>query len=266
MSADNEAVLVERIGRVMVATINRPESRNAVNQDVAAGLGHALDEADHDDQIWVFIVTGAGDRAFCAGADLKALSQGGRREPADPQVAAWGFGGYTRHPISKPTIAAVNGFALGGGSEISLASDMIVAAETASFGLPEVKRGIIAAAGGAFRLPQQLPKKVAMEMIMTGERISAQRAYELGFVNRVVEHGKALEAALELAQSICVNAPLAVQASKRIANGIIDGKVSAEDAAWALNDAETKVVMTSADAKEGPLAFAEKRDAVWQAR
>ena len=143
---------------------------------------------------------------------------------------------------------------------------MIVAAETASFGLPEVKRGIIAAAGGAFRLPQQLPKKVAMEMIMTGERISAQRAYELGFVNRVVEHGKALEGALELAQSICVNAPLAVQASKRIANGIIDGQVSAEDAAWALNDTETRVVMTSADAKEGPLAFAEKRDPVWQAR
>ena len=178
---------------------------------------------------------------------------------------AWGFGGYTRHPISKPTIAAVNGFALGGGSEISLASDMIVAAETASFGLPEVKRDIIAAAGGAFRLPQQLPKKVAMEMIMTGERISAQRAYELGFVNRVVEHGKALEGALELAQSICVNAPLAVQASKRIANGIIDGQVSA-GGCWALNDTETRAVMTSADAKEGPLAFAEKRDPVWQAR
>jgi crotonobetainyl-CoA hydratase len=263
--SDNQAVLVERIGRVMVATINRPEARNAVNRDVASGLGHALDEADHDDQIWVFIVTGAGDRAFCAGADLKAISSGDRREP-DPREAAWGFGGYTRHPISKPTIAAVNGFALGGGSEICLASDMIVAAESASFGLPEVKRGIIAAAGGAFRLPQQLPKKVAMEMIMTGERITAQRAYELGFVNRVVEHGKALEAALELAQSICVNAPLAVQASKRIANQIIDGQISGEDAAWAVNDAETRVVMTSADAKEGPLAFAEKREPVWQAR
>ena len=111
--SDNEAVLVERIGHVMVATINRPEARNAVNQDVASGLGHALDDAENDDQIWVFIVTGAGDRAFCAGADLKALSRGDRREPADPRVTAWGFDGYTRHPISKPTIAAVNGFALG---------------------------------------------------------------------------------------------------------------------------------------------------------
>jgi crotonobetainyl-CoA hydratase len=264
--SDNEAVLVERIGHVMVATINRPEARNAVNQDVASGLGHALDDAENDDQIWVFIVTGAGDRAFCAGADLKALSRGDRREPADPRVTAWGFGGYTRHPISKPTIAAVNGFALGGGSEICLASDMIVAAETASFGLPEVKRGIIAAAGGAFRLPQQLPKKVAMEMIMTGDRITAQRAYELGFVNRVVPEGQALEGALELAQAISVNAPLAVQASKRIANGIINGQVSAEDPTWDLNDSETATVMKSADAKEGPLAFAEKRDPVWQAR
>ena len=264
--SDNQAVLVERIGRVMVATINRPEARNAVNRDVASGLGHALEEADQDDQIWVFIVTGAGDRAFCAGADLKALSQGDRRQPDDPRELAWGFGGYTRHPISKPTIAAVNGFALGGGSEICLASDMIVAAETASFGLPEVKRGIIAAAGGAFRLPQQLPKKVAMEMIMTGERISAQRAYELGFVNRVVEDGKALEAALELAEAICVNAPLAVQASKRIANGIIDGQVSAEDQGWAQSQAESRGIMNSSDAKEGPLAFAEKRDPVWQGR
>ena len=174
------AVLTERRGRVLLVTLNRPAARNAVNLAVTLGLGDALEEAEHDRDIWAVIVTGAGDKAFCAGADLKAISRGESLAPADPARAAWGFGGYVTHHISKPTIAAVNGFALGGGTEISLASDLVVAADTASFGLPEVKRGIYAAAGGVFRLPAQIPKKVAMEMILTGEPITAQRALELG--------------------------------------------------------------------------------------
>ena len=169
------------------------------------------------------------------------------------------------HHISKPTIAAVNGFALGGGTEISLASDLVVAADTASFGLPEVKRGIYAAAGGVFRLPAHLPRKVAMEMILTGEPITARRALELGLVNRVVPQAVVVTAALELAGRIA-NAPLPVQASKRIANGIIDGQVAAEAASWELSRAEGRALKGTADAAEGPRAFAEKRAPNWQAR
>jgi crotonobetainyl-CoA hydratase len=170
------------------------------------------------------------------------------------------------HPISKPTIAAVNGAALGGGTEISLASDLVVAADTASFGLPEVKRGILAAAGGVFRLPAQIPKKVAMEMILTGEPISARRALELGLVNRVVPQAEVVAAALELAGKITANAPLAVQASKRIANGILNGRVATEAASWDLSHQEIRAVRRTADAAEGPRAFGEKRAPSWQAR
>jgi crotonobetainyl-CoA hydratase len=266
MTAKDDAVLVERRGRILLATINRPEARNAVNRAVAEGLGRALELADSDNDIWAFIVTGAGDKAFCAGADLKAVSRGENLQSADHREQAWGFAGYVRHHISKPTIAAVNGFALGGGTEISLASDLVVAAETASFGLPEVKRGIMAGAGGVFRLPAQIPRKVAMEMIMTGEPVSALRAHELGLVNRVVPQDHVVEAAIELAEAICANAPLSVQASKRVAYGMLDGRVPAENERWDLSGAEGKGLRESADAKEGPLAFAEKRAPRWQGR
>jgi crotonobetainyl-CoA hydratase len=266
MAAEDDAVRVERRGRVLLATINRPDARNAVNRAVWEGLGGALELAESDDQIWAFVVTGAGDKAFCAGADLKAVSRGEPIQPADPRALAWGFAGYVRHHISKPTIAAVNGFALGGGTEISLASDLVVAADTAVFGLPEVKRGILAGAGGVFRLPAQIPRKVAMEMILTGEPVSARRALELGLVNRVVPQGQVVEAAVGLAEAICANAPLSVQASKRVACGILDGRVPAEDESWAQSAAAGKVLMSSADSREGPLAFAEKRPPRWQGR
>jgi crotonobetainyl-CoA hydratase len=263
---DQPAVLTERRGHVLVVTLNRPEARNAVNLAVTTGVGDALEEAEHDRGIWAVIVTGAGDKAFCAGADLKAVSRGESLAPEDPVRAAWGFAGYVTHHISKPTIAAVNGFALGGGTEISLASDLVVAAESASFGLPEVKRGIYAGAGGVFRLPVQIPKKIAMEMILIGEPISAQRALELGLVNRVVPQAEVLAAALELAGKITANAPLAVQASKRVANGILDGRVAAEEELWELSRAEGRVLMRTADAAEGPRAFGEKRAPNWEAR
>lgn len=266
MSEPAAAVLVERRGAVMVLTLNRPEVRNAVNLAVHLGVGEALQAAERDPAVRAVVITGAGDQAFCAGADLKALSRGERSLPDDPAQLAWGFAGYVSHHISKPTIAAVNGFALGGGTEIVLASDLAVASETATFGLPEVKRGIFAGAGGAFRLPAQLPLKIGMEMLLTGEPLSAARAVELGLINAVVRAGQALDAALRLAERIAVNAPLSVQASKRLALGIVDGRIDREAAAWAQSRAETRALLASEDAREGPRAFAEKRAPVWTGR
>jgi crotonobetainyl-CoA hydratase len=183
-----------------------------------------------------------------------------------PETREWGFAGYVTHHIGKPTIAAVRGFALGGGTEIALASDLVVAAEDAKFGLPEVRRGIIAGAGGAFRLAGQLPPKIAMELLLTGEALDAAEARGLGLVNRVVPADRVVAEAIALATTIAANAPLAVQASKRIARGIAEGRVAAEESAWKISVREGIGVMDSRDAKEGPRAFAEKRAPVWQAK
>jgi crotonobetainyl-CoA hydratase len=263
-SGMREPLLAEHHGHTLVLTLNRPEVRNAVNRELAIALGEALEEAERTPEVRVVILTGAGE-AFCAGADLKALAAGEPVMPGDERDR-WGFACYTSHPIGKPTIAAVNGVALAGGTELVLASDLAVASEEAAFGLPEVTRGIIAAAGGAFRLGQQIPKKIAMELILTGERIDARRAHELGLLNRVVPPGDVLGAAHELAERMVRNAPLAVQASKRLANGIVDGAVPGEEAAWELSQRENTSVFESEDAREGPRAFAEKRDPLWQAR
>jgi len=259
----NGTVLTSLSGHVLTVTLNRPDARNAVNMDLTIGVGTALDAAEADPDVWVVILTGAGDRAFCAGADLKAAARG-ELTTDDPRLARWGFAGYVAHAISKPTIAAVNGFALGGGTELVLASDLAVAVDTATFGLPEVKRGIVAGAGGAFRLPRQIPQKAAMEAMLTGQPVSAQRALELGLLNRVVSADRLQETAVELAEAICQNAPLAVQTTKRIALGIIDGRVPAEDQDWTRTTDETAAVMRSDDAKEGMRAFAEKRSPEWR--
>lgn len=258
------AVRTERRDHILLVTLDRPEARNAVNGEVSTLLGRALHEADTDPEIRVVVLTGTGDKSFCAGADLKALSKGEDIFPADNRE--WGFAGMMQHPVSVPVIAAVNGTALGGGCEISLASDLVVAAEHAVFGLPEVKRGLVAAAGGAFRLPQQVPHRVAMEMLLTGEPITAERALELHLINRVVPAEQLLDTALELAGVIAANAPLSVQATKRVALGITGGARPGEDALWAHSDTEMITVMTSEDAAEGPIAFAEKRAPVWKAR
>ncbi|WP_306997653.1 crotonase/enoyl-CoA hydratase family protein [Amycolatopsis thermophila] len=263
-TAGGDAVRVELHGHVLLVTINRPDARNAVNTQVTLGIGEALDYAEDQTDVWVVIVTGAGEKAFCAGQDLKQAAAGVHLD--DPRVERWGFAGFVRHAISKPVIAAVNGFALGGGTEIVLASDLAVAVDTASFGLPEVKRGIYAGAGGAFRLGRQIPVKIAMEAILTGEPISAQRASELGLVNRVVPAGELLDAAFELAGRVMANAPVAVQASKRIARGITNGAVVAEQPDWERSQVEGKNVITSADAQEGMRAFAEKRVPRWQGK
>lgn len=261
-----DAVLVERRDHVVVITINRPEARNAVNLVVTTGVGQALEDADLDPTVRAVIITGAGDASFCAGADLKAVARG---EPMFPEGREhWGFAGFVRHFISTPVIAAVNGTALGGGTELVLAADLAVAAEHATFGLPEVKRGLIAGAGGAFRISEQIPRKLANQILLTGDPIDAQTALRWGLVNEVVPKGAHLDAALRLAERVTVNAPLSVQASKRLSRRVFgDGTEPQGDAeAWAASAAEGKQVLASADMREGVTAFAEKRAPVWSGR
>jgi len=262
-----EPVLVERRGNVLVITINRPEVRNAVNGAVSAGVGDALEQAQADPEVWAVVLTGAGDKSFSAGADLKAIARG--ESVLHPDREDWSFAGYANHFIDKPTIAAVNGMALGGGAELALTSDLVIACESASFGLPEVRRGLIAGAGGAFRIIDQLPRKVGLGLLLTGDSISATDALRWGLINEVVADGPdnpALAAALAWAERITVNAPLAIQASKRIAYAAEDGVIQGESDHWRRTAEAFDIVLESEDAKEGPLAFADKRPPVWQAR
>jgi crotonobetainyl-CoA hydratase len=255
--------LTERRGNVLLITLNRPEARNAINASVSIAVGDALAEAQNDPEVRAVVITGAG-QTFCAGADLKAIAR--RENLYHPEHGEWGFAGYVQHVIDKPTIAAVNGTALGGGTEMALASDLVVAEERTKFGLPEVKRGLIAAAGGVFRIVDHLPRKVAMEMIFTGEPMTSADALKWGLINQVVPDGTVVDAALALAERITVNAPLAVWASKRVALGVDEGAITGEQAGWTRTMREMGAVLRSADAKEGPMAFAEKRPPVWQAK
>lgn len=257
------AALAERIGHTLVITLNRPEARNAVNASVSIAVGDALAAAQHDPEVRVVVLTGAGTQSFCAGADLKAISRG--EILYHPDHREWGFAGFARHFIDKPTIAAVNGTALGGGTELVLACDLAVADESASFGLPEVKRGLVAAAGGVFRIVEQLPRKRALALLYTGEAISAAEADRLDLINEVVPDGTALQRALEWAERISANAPLSVRASKRVAAGAQGGVVSAEEQGWEHTAREYAELRLTADAQEGPLAFAEKRPPIWTA-
>lgn len=256
------AALVDRVDHTMVITLNRPDARNAVNSTVSIAVGDALAEAQRDPTVRAVVLTGGGDQSFCAGADLKALSRG--EDIYHPDHGEWGFAGYARHFIDKPTIAAVNGTALGGGTELVLASDLAVARPEAMFGLPEVKRGLLAAAGGVFRIVEQLPRKRALELIFTGDPISATEAAALGLINAVVPDP--LTAAIDLAERIAVNAPLSVQASKRVAFGADSGTIASENRGWERTAREYTSLKTTDDAKEGPRAFAEKRLPVWTAR
>ena len=262
--AQAPGALTERRGNTLLITINRPDARNAVNTAVSIGVGDALQQAQDDPEIRAVVITGSGDKSFCAGADLKALSRG--ENIMHPDHPEWGFAGFVEHYIDKPVIAAVNGTALGGGSEISLGSDLVVAASSAQFGLPEVKRGLVAAAGGMFRIVDQLPRKIAMQLLVTGDPITADEAARWGLVNQVVADGTVVEAACALADRITVNAPLAVQASKRVALGVDDGVITPESASWKRSNREMRAVFSSEDAMEGPLAFAQKRAPVWKAR
>ena len=257
------AALIERRGNVVIITINRPEARNAVNSAVSTAVGDALQEAQHDPEIRAVVITGAGEILL-----RRSRSQGdlAPREPFHPDHGEWGFAGYVHHFIDKPTIAAVNGTAFGGGTELALASDLVVAEERAKFGLPEVKRGLIAAAGGVFRIVDHLPRKVAMELMFTGEPMSSADALKWGLINQVVPDGTVVDAALALAERITCNAPLAVWASKRVAMGVDDGVITGDEAGWARTMREIGALIRSEDAKEGPRAFAEKRKPVWKAK
>lgn len=258
-------VKLDKDGRILYITINRPEALNAINQETWIEIGLAIDYFDSNDDYLVAILTGAGDRAFCAGADLKALSRGESIIPSS-DAADWGFAGIVKHYTNKPIIAAVNGFALGGGTEIALACDIVIASENATFGLPEVKRGIIAGAGGLLRLPRQIPTKIAVELIFTGDALNAETAARWGLVNHVVPKEQVLEKAIEVAKKIAENAPIAVRSSKDIIYKGLDVPLDHPQTAWEINDQYVDVVMNSEDSLEGPRAFAEKRQPVWKGR
>jgi enoyl-CoA hydratase/carnithine racemase len=220
----------------------------------------AFDDLEADDDCWVVIVTGAGDKAFSAGMDLKAFAAG---EVGDIMGSKGGFAGITQRDFPKPIIAAVNGSALAGGCEIMLACDLVVAVEEAKFGIPEVKRGLIAGGGGLIRLPKRLPSAIALELALTGDSIDAQRALALGLINRVVPADELMAASMALAETIADNAPLAVRASKRVMKQAAEVP---ESEGWVLNSAAVPEVFGSADAMEGPIAFAEKRKPNWSGR
>jgi len=245
---------------IALVTIDRPEKRNAVNVDVAQGMAAAVTRSEADDKVRVVVLCSSGGEVFCAGADLKAVSEGRGHEL---YVDGFGFGGFVEAKRKKPWIAAVGGQALAGGMELSLACDMIVAGEEAKFGLPEPKRGLLAGAGGVSRLAKVIPRNVATEIITTGDPITCARAYEIGLINRVTPTGQHVEGALQIARSIAVNAPLAVQGALALAKQAID---LSDEQGMRAGDEAIATLRNTEDWKEGPLAFVEKRAPVWKGR
>jgi enoyl-CoA hydratase len=251
----SDSVLTEVDQGVLVVTINRPEARNAINTETAVAIGEAMERLDDDRSLVAGVITGAGG-TFCAGMDLKAFLAGER-----PSIPGRGFAGIVEQPPVKPIVAALEGYAIAGGFEIALACDMLVAAEDAKFGLPEVKRGLVAAGGGLLRLPQRVPHHLAMEWSLTGELIPAQRGYEVGLVNRITPKGGALDEALGMAKAIAANGPLAVAASKRI---LVEAPEWPAAERFDRQREINEPVRSSDDAREGATAFKEKRAPRWQ--
>jgi enoyl-CoA hydratase len=260
----SEIVTYEVDGRVGIITLNRPEARNAVNGDLAAGLEAAIDRLEDDAAVWVGILTanteGQDKPVFCAGADLKAINSG---NAGALNTARGGFAGFVYRDRRKPVIVAVDGLATAGGCEIVLAADLVVATTRSAFGLAEVKRNLIAGAGGLFRLPRAIGQAAAMEVILTGEPLPAQRAHALGLVNRLVEPGAAMEAALALAGQVCQSAPLAVWASRKV---VLAAAYSDDETLKLMTTREFAAIMASEDTKEGLTAFIEKRPPNWTGR
>lgn len=253
----SDSVLTRQQDNVLIITMNRPEVRNAINRDMADRLADAFDELDAQDELAVGILTGSGSD-FCAGMDLKAFSQGER-----PESRGRGLGGLAQQPPRKPLIAAVEGHAVAGGFEMALSCDLLVASETARFGLPEVKRGLVAAGGGMLRLPRRLPYYQAMLMLLTGDVLPVAELGHSGLVNQVTPAGQALDGAIVLGARIARNAPLAVQATKRITTAALDWE---QVSAFSRQEEFTEPVLSSADALEGARAFVERREPRWQGR
>ncbi len=257
----SDAVLFEVIEpHIALVTINRPEARNAVNSAVSAAMEAIVERVEADPDLWAVVLTGAGPHAFCAGADLKEVSAGRSNTLAGSKN---GFGGFVRAQRTKLWIAAAQGHALAGGLEILLACDMAIAAETATFGLPEVKRSLVAGAGGVFRLPRALPKAIALQMIATGEPISAATAAQHGLVNAVVPAAQVRETALDLARRVTANAPIAVRESLAIARQAAELD---EETLWTMSRAASDRMRHTEDFQEGPRAFVEKRAPRWVGR
>jgi len=255
-----EAVLFERITpHVALITLNRPDKKNAVNIDIAQGLSKAVHTVESDPDLRVAILAAKGN-VFCAGADLGEVAAG---RGTNCMTETGGFAGFVKEPRTKPWIAAVDGVALGGGFELILACDMAIITETSKLGLPEVKRGLLAAAGGAFRVGISLPRAIANEIVTTGLPLSAERALQYGVVNKVTKAGQAIEAAVEMANEIASNAPLSVTQSLALSRSAHD---NTEAELWEMSDKSTIVVMSSDDAKEGPRAFMEKRAPLWSGK
>ena len=252
----SDEVLTSEEDGILVVTIDRPEAKNAMTKAAAEGIAAAMDRLDSDDNLRVGILTGAGG-TFCSGMDLKGFLRG-----ESPSIEGRGFGGIVQKPPEKPLIAAVEGYALAGGLELMIACDLVTANTGAKFGIPEVKRGLVAAAGGVMMLPDQIPERIAMELALTGDFIDAARAYELGLINRITE-GEALAAAKELAASIVANGPLAVRVSKQVIK---------QSRGWPMDERYTRQtqliapVFVSEDAREGAAAFAEKRAPNWKGK
>jgi len=250
-------------GHVAVITINRPEARNAVNGEVAQGIEAAIDQLEADDEAWVGIITGARTEKgyiFCAGADLKAMST----DPGGMVTQRGGFAGIVQRERTKPIIAAVDGPALAGGTEVVLACDLVVASRTAVFGVPEVKRNLVAGAGGLFRLPRKLPRNIAMELVLTGQLdFPAERAHHFGLVNHLCEEGEALAEAKVLAGRITENAPLAVRESRRI---VIEATDQPDEVGWRMSGEGMMKMFGTEDFSEGLTAFIEKRPPQWKGR
>ena len=256
-----EYCTVERDGRITVVTLNRPESMNALTPEAHLELEAVFDAFDADPDQWVAIITGAGDRAFCAGNDLKATAAAG--ELKTEGGAKTGFAGLTSRNMNKPVIAAVNGVAMGGGFEIALACDLIIASENAIFALPEPKVGLVALAGGVLRLPRQIGQKQAMGMILTGRRVPAAEGKELGFVNEVVPQGEAVAAAKRWAALICEASPKSIRASQEAVRFGLEAPLD-QALAEQMRYPAMKALFASDDVKEGPRAFAEKRAPNWK--